>query len=488
MTFIDLFQDLPARDLPPGSATGVTADTRQVAKGCVFVAQRGLTTDSHDLLDQAVEAGASVLVVDSAWLARSDRTFAVPVVPVTDTRDTLALLAARHHGNPSQHLALIGVTGTNGKTTTTHLIEAILEEAGRTCGLIGTLGVRHAGNALPTRHTTPTATELQAILARMAGQHVDTVVMEVSSHALDQARVAHTRFRVGVFTNLTQDHLDYHGTMQAYEDAKALLFERLGPGASAVVNLDDPAGERMASRTRARVTTTSIDHPGAHLRALDLVLHPGGSSWILAEGQTRIPVTMQLRGRFNVQNALSAIGAVRTLGIDLETCARALARFRGVPGRLEVVSTPQTPFSVYVDYAHTPDGLENILRTVRAFTPGQIHLVFGCGGDRDAVKRPLMGRIADGLADTVVVTNDNPRHESPEEIVRQVTAGFTREHAVRLDRTEAIGLALGRARPLDAVVIAGKGHETTQTIGDAVLRHDDREVVRRMLDEKGWQG
>ncbi len=488
MTFIELFQDLPASDLPPGSATGVTADTRQIIQGGVFVAQRGLNTDSHDLLDQAVEAGAVVLVVEAAWLERTQRTFPVAVVPVADTRDALALLAARHHGHPSQHLSLIGVTGTNGKTTTTHLIEAILEEAGRTCGLIGTLGVRHAGNVLPTRHTTPTATELQGILARMTTQHVETVVMEVSSHALDQARVAHTRFRVGVFTNLTQDHLDYHGTLEAYEAAKALLFERLGPGASAVVNLDDPAGERMASRTRARVTTTAIDHAGAHLRALDPVLHPGGSSWILAEGQSRVPVTMQLRGRFNIQNALCAVGAVRALGVDLETCASALARFRGVPGRLEVVSSPQTPFSVYVDYAHTPDGLENILKTVRAFTPGRIHLVFGCGGDRDMVKRPLMGRIADALSDTVVLTNDNPRHEAPEEIARHVAAGFARDHRVLLDRTDAIRYALDLARPLDAVIIAGKGHETTQTIGDRIVRHDDREVVRQVLDERGWMG
>ena len=482
----DLLQDLTVTGTVSGSVMGVTADTRQIEPGWLFVAQKGLTTDSHGLLDQAIASGACALVVEDDWFAQAGRTFPVPVASVNDTRDVLALLAARFHGQPSQRLALIGVTGTNGKTTTTHLVEAILEEAGRSCGLIGTLGSRHRGRAIPTRHTTPTAPELQALLARMTDQKVETVVMEVSSHALDQSRVAHTRFRVGVFTNLTQDHLDYHDTMENYEAAKALLFERLGPGASAVVNLDDPAGERMARRTRARVTTYAIERPDADLRALDLALHPGGSNWTLAEGQDRIPVTLQLRGRFNVQNALAAIGAVRTLGVDLETCARALARFRGVPGRLEVVSSPRTPFSVYVDYAHTPDGLENILRTVRAFTPGQLHLVFGCGGDRDAAKRPLMGQIASELADTVIVTNDNPRHEDPMAIADQVTATMSRSHEVILDRTAAIRHAMDRARALDAVIIAGKGHETIQTVGDAELRHDDREVVRMLLQEKGW--
>jgi UDP-N-acetylmuramoyl-L-alanyl-D-glutamate--2,6-diaminopimelate ligase len=466
----------PARGVP---VTGLSYDTRTVQPGNVFVALKGTRQDSHDRLDEAIAKGASAVVVDEAWL-RDHPAPAVPTAAVPDTRQALALLAARFHGHPSRDLTVIGVTGTNGKTTTTHLIEAILQGAGRTTGLIGTLGSRFAGGKVETGYTTPQAPELQALFAQMQRVGVEAAVMEVSSIALDQGRVAQTAFDVGVFTNLTVDHLDYHGTMEAYAAAKALLFEQLPATGTAVLNRDDPACDRFLVGPARKLTYSATGQP-ADLMAHDLYLHAGGSRWCLVTPEGSAEVVMRLPGSFNVSNALAAAGVGMALGLSPEAIARGLNQVGGVPGRVEVVTDPNHPFTVLVDYAHTPDGLENVLKTARAFTRNRLIVVFGCGGDRDATKRPEMGRIASTLADEVFLTSDNPRSEDPLAIMGAVQAGMTRDGVAIADRAAAIRAAIDRARPGDVVVIAGKGHETTQTIGTQVLPFDDRQVARSYL-------
>lgn len=467
-----------------GTASGVAYDSRRVEPGSVFVALKGARVDAHDRLDEVIARGAAAVVVDQAWLQRHGGDLGLPTFPVSEGRQVLAQLADRFYRHPSGALSLVGVTGTNGKTTTTHLIEAILQEAGETTGLIGTLGSRYSGGTIETGHTTPQALELQAILAQMKKAGVSAVVMEVSSHALDQARVAHTAFRVGVYTNLTVDHLDYHLTMEAYGAAKAKLFEGLPPEGRAIINLDDPASDRFIAASAAPVTTYSTSRPDADLHATDLAMHPGGSHFTLVTRAGSTPVSLRLPGLFNVSNALAAAGAALALGVELPVIARGLGRMRGVPGRVEVVTTPDCPFTVLVDYAHTPDGLENVLTTARAFTRGELFVVFGCGGDRDTTKRPQMGEIASRLADRVFLTSDNPRSEDPHEIMRQVASGLRGPHEAHVDRAEAIQRAIAAARAQDVVVIAGKGHETYQILGDRTLAFDDREVARAAIQAK----
>ncbi len=477
------FREASGRPLS-GEAAGVAYDSRRVEPGAVFVALKGARVDAHDRLDEVIAKGASAVVVDAAWYARAGRDLGLPTFPVSDGRQVLAQLADRFFGHPSGALAVVGVTGTNGKTTTTHLIEAILQDAGQTTGLIGTLGSRFSGGTIETGHTTPQALELQGIFAQMRRAGVQSVVMEVSSHALDQARVACTSFKVGVFTNLTVDHLDYHGTMEAYGAAKAKLFEGLPPEGRAVINRDDPESERFIQASAAPVLTYSAMGQPADVHAEALDMHPGGSNFTLVTPAGSVPVSLRLPGLFNVSNALAAAGAALALGVDLPSIARGLGRMRGVPGRVEVVTTPDNPFTVLVDYAHTPDGLENVLKTARAFTRGELIVVFGCGGDRDATKRPQMGAIASNLADRVFLTSDNPRSEDPQEIMRQVAAGITGPFEAVVDRAEAIRRAIEAAKPQDVVVIAGKGHETYQIIGDRTLPFDDREVARAAIQTR----
>ncbi len=476
----------------PGSldVTGIAYDSRRVQSGDIFVALKGLTTDGHDHLDQAIAQGARALLVDVGWKGAS-RDFGVPVFHATDTREALAWLAAEHYGHPSRAMEVIGVTGTNGKTTTTHIIEAILQEAGRSTGLIGTLGGRYqeggASQTLETGHTTPQALELQGLFARMKRGGVNAVVMEVSSHALDQLRVAHTDFDAAAFTNLTQDHLDYHQTMEAYAKAKAKLFGMIDPSSGfrgVAVNLDDPAGETMGKQARVPVLGYSASGHPAELRAEDLQLTAVGSRWKVVTPFGEQGVTLRLPGHFNVSNALAAIGCALGLGIPLATCVAGLERMRGVPGRVELVTGPEDPFSVLVDYAHTPDGLSNILKTARAFTRNRLILVFGCGGDRDKGKRSQMGEIAGRLADGVFLTSDNPRTEDPQAILSEVATGITGAFTMEADREKAISLAIAEARAGDVVVVAGKGHETYQIFADRTVHFDDREVARAALAKR----
>jgi len=464
----------------------VVHDTRAVIPGALYCCVRGSRADGHDLAAAAVAAGAAALVVDHVL------SLAVPQVVVPDVRRAMGPLAAAFWGNPSHDLILVGVTGTSGKTTVTHLLCPVLRASGApTCAIIGTLsGAR----------TTPEATDLQALLAAerdrgSSGAGVDrepvagrgAVAMEVSSHGLALHRVDGTRFAVAVFTNLSQDHLDFHHTMDEYFEAKAALFTPAFTD-RAVICSDDPRGRELLARLggpRSGVTATAYSLGDAE----DLTLSPAGASFRW-RGE---PVRLALAGRFNVTNALAAAAAAEALGIGPAVVARGLSAAAPVPGRFEAVDGGRR-FTVLVDYAHKPDALEQALRAARELVAagGRLRVVFGCGGDRDAAKRPLMGEVATRLADDVILTSDNPRSEDPQAIIDDIRAGIPpgagATVAVEPDRRDAIGRAVADARPGDVVVLAGKGHETTQTAGDTVRPFDDREVARAALAAVGARG
>lgn len=472
---------------PDTAVAGLAADSRRVEPGQLFVCLTGYRTDGHDYAAQAVERGAAALV------ATRELPLPVPQLIVPDTRHALAVLADAYYGRPSRRLRPIGVTGTNGKTTTTFLIERILQDAGIPTGVIGTIEARYPGKARPMSGTTPDALELQRLLREMADAGTERCVMEVSSHALEQGRVKGTRFRTAVFTNLTQDHLDFHGTMEAYADAKGLFFSRLGnafeddPGLRtyAVLNADDPASEKFARLTAAEVVTYGIERD-AHVRATNIAITARGTSFTAETFRGAVPVQLRLVGKFNVYNALAALAAAMCEGIAPERAAASLAGVAGVAGRVEAVDEGQ-PFAVIVDYAHTPDGLDNVLRTVKELAEGKVICVFGCGGDRDRTKRPVMGRIAAAYADRVIVTSDNPRSEDPLAIMRDIEAGLKEagtapdRYVMEPDRRAAIQIAVEMASPGDVVLIAGKGHETYQIIGGVTHDFDDRLAARAAL-------
>jgi UDP-N-acetylmuramoyl-L-alanyl-D-glutamate--2,6-diaminopimelate ligase len=441
----------------------VTQDSESAGPGALFCCVPGGRVDGHDFAPRAVAAGAAALLCQRFVDVGAE----VPQVLVDDVRPAMARVAAALYDHPSRRLAVVGVTGTNGKTTTTHLLRAVLEADGRRAAVIGTLS---------QARTTPPAPELQGHLAELAGAGCDAVAMEVSSHALVQHRVDAVHFAVAVFTNLSQDHLDYHGTMEDYFEAKAALFDPDRADA-AVVNADDPWGRRLLAGARLPTRPFSL------AEAADLRLDRAGSTFRW-EGE---PVRLRIPGPANVANALAAAAAARELGVDAAAVGRGLSGAAAVPGRNEPVDRGQ-PFTVLVDYAHTPDGLEQSLAGARATAgPGRLLVVFGCGGDRDRAKRPLMGEVATRLADVAVLTSDNPRDEDPAAILDQVRAGVARPEAlvVEPDRRAAIALALGQARPDDVVVIAGKGHETTQVVGSQVIPFDDRAVAAYILEERG---
>lgn len=439
------------------AVTGVAHDSRAVTAGDLFCCVRGEHTDGHDHAPDAVAAGAVALLCERALGVD------VPQVVVPDVRAAMGPAAAAVHGHPAERLVVIGVTGTNGKTTTVHLLRSILEHAGRRSAVIGTLtGTR----------TTPEAPELQRRFADLLAEGIEAVAMEVSSHALALHRVDGTRFRVAVFTNLSADHLDFHRTMAEYFQAKARLFTPELADA-AVVNTDDPQGRLLRDAAVIPTRGFSLDE----VDDLEVGRTASRFTW---RGQR---VSLPLGGRFNVANALAAAEAAITLGIEPAVAAEGLAAAGPVPGRFEAVDAGQA-FDVIVDYAHTPDGLERLLDTARELVGGgRVLVVFGCGGDRDTAKRPLMGEVAGRLADRVVLTSDNPRTEDPAAIISQVRSGFDDDRNLRVEpnRRRAIALALDEAVPGDIVVIAGKGHETTQTVGDATVAFDDRAVARELL-------
>lgn len=467
--------------------TGIANHSRRVSPGDLFVCISGIPgyqEDRHPYANDAVLAGAAAVVAERRIEVN------LPLILVKDSRHALAVLAAHFNEYPSDKLKLIGVTGTNGKTTTAHMIEAILRYAGNKTGLMGNIGTKIGDTLFETDINTQEPPSLQANLRRMVDAECEYAVMEVTSQGLDAGRVLGCDFRTAVFTNVTQDHLDYHGTMDNYIAAKGLFFSRLGNGYSddpdvrkfAVLNADDPASAVFQKLTAAHVLTYGIEAE-ADVRAENVQLSARGTSFRLVTYQGTIEMRIGMVGTFNVYNALAAITAALAEGLSLETIRDGLVSLPGVPGRLEIVDEGQ-PYLVLVDYAHTPDGLDNMLRAIKAFAEHRIITVFGCGGDRDRTKRPIMGGIAAEFSDYVIVTSDNPRSEDTARILSDIEVGLREKHypveryVMMPDRAAAIEHAVALANPGDVVVIAGKGHETHQISKDGTAHFDDREVAR----------
>ena len=491
---------LQVPDLGTAAALDVSSvayDSRTVTPGAVFVALQGTRQDGARYAAQAIGRGAIAVVADRA----PEETPSVPWIVAEHGRVALAALAAAYYRHPSESLLLVGVTGTNGKTTSTYLLEGVFEAQGWTSGRIGTTGYRVGRDERPSARTTPEAPDLQALLREMVDLGCQACAMEVSSHALDLERVAFSRFGAAIFTNLTRDHLDYHGDMEAYFAAKRRLFDMLPSEAPAAINVDDPRGERLVGSV-ARPVTYALTRQ-ADVSPISLSLSLRGIDAELRTPAGTMRLLTPLPGRPNAYNALGVVAACVGLGIPLDAIAHGLEHIASVPGRFEVVSAEADDIAVIVDYAHTDDALKNLLETARALAPQRIVTVFGCGGDRDKSKRPLMGAVAARLSDLVILTSDNPRSEDPAAIIEDIKRGLVppdrpTRHAGQavaavqttpwrsiVDREEAITRAIVDAQPGDLVIIAGKGHETTQTIGDRVLPFDDGKVARGALRRRG---
>src|SRR5213594_1996420 len=462
----------------------IAYDSRRVQRNGMFVALRGEKSDGHQFIGQAIEKGASVIVAEREG-SHPRATFLV----VENTRAALADLSAAFYHYPARKLKLAAVTGTNGKTTTTFLTKHICEAAGLRCGLIGRVRYEIGERVLPAIRTTPESLDLVELLAQIRDAGCRAAAMEVSSHALAQDRTRGLEWNVAVFTNLTQDHLDFHGTMMSYFDAKAKLFTQLGsqrekPKPVAIVNIDDRHGEQLLDKIDKRVAVVTYGMSArADFRASNYRVEFSGTSYQLdAHGKSYL-VRLPLIGRFNVANSVAALAAANALGINLRTAVFSLAKSPQVPGRLELVPAKRH-FPVFVDYAHTPDALGNVLKTLRELEPHRLIAVFGCGGERDRQKRPLMAEMADRLADYSIITSDNPRKEDPNAIVAEIEKGFRSDRYEKMvDRTQAIDRAVALARPRDIVLIAGKGHENYQEFGDYTIPFDDIQVARRAIED-----
>lgn len=468
---------------------GITYDSRRITPGMVFVAIPGRHADGHDFISVAIDRGAAAVISERNGFTSQRATR----IKVADAREALAQASAAFYGHPSRKLQMIAVTGTNGKTTVSFMIKHMLEKAGIRTGLIGTVRYEIGERLIPAHRTTPEALDVQNMLAQMVRADCQACVMEVSSHALDQKRVQGIDFDVAIFTNLTQDHLDYHGTMEQYFQAKKKLFDGLSRGAkpgAAVINVDDSYGARLNAETDAEIQLTYGIGESAKVRATGLQLGPESTRLVIEAPGGRIPCVLQLIGRHNIYNALAAAGAGVAMKVDFSTIGAALESLPSVPGRLERISCGQ-PFGVFVDYAHTDDALCNVLKTVREITRGRVLLCFGCGGNRDVGKRAKMGRVAAELADLTLVTTDNPRRENPAMIAAQIEQGYraVREDGCRveLDRRRALDEIIGAAAAGDVVLVAGKGHETYQEFEDTVIPFDDRIYVREALENRGYK-
>lgn len=465
-------------------------DSRKVGRGDMFVAIKGVAADGHKFIDNAVAGGAKVVVVeDDAALPDSYFMHAgVVKIVVGDSRKALAKISANFFDNPSHKLKLIGVTGTNGKTSTTHLIKSILEANGEKVGLIGTIEYKIGDEVIPSTHTTPESLELNGLLATMVQRGCSSAVMEVSSHSLALNRVYALKFAAAAFTNLTQDHLDFHQTMDEYFDAKKILFDGLRSDASAVTNWDDSYGQKIIADTKGKTVSYSIDGSG-DVNATSVNVGLMGTKFTITYQNSAQQVESTLIGRFNVQNILAAYATGTALGVDKNIITQGIRVLKSVRGRFEQIASPNGWITV-IDYAHTPDALENCLSAIRAIVPnenrGRIITMFGCGGNRDKGKRPKMGRIATELSDITILTSDNPRFENPEQIIEEVKIGCIPGKTVYVepDRRKAITLALGMAKRDDVVLIAGKGHESYQVIGDKKIHLDDREEVESFIRTK----
>jgi UDP-N-acetylmuramoyl-L-alanyl-D-glutamate--2,6-diaminopimelate ligase len=461
--------------------TGIETDSRKVEAGNLFIALRGFTVDGHQYVHTAIENGAAAVLVEEPV----DVT--VPTVRVPDTRRAMGYLANAFYQFPSRQLKLIGITGTNGKTTTSHLIEQILKSVGRETGIIGTIGVKIKDKIIPARNTTPDVVDLQKSLRFMVDEGAAYTVMEVSSHALHMGRTRGSHYHIAVFTNLTQDHLDYHETMEQYREAKGLLFSQLGNDYTdrreksqvAVLNLDDAASSYFTTITPAQVITYGMDKQ-ADVRAVNVSHRVDGVSFELQTYQGNVQIRLPLFGTFNVYNSLAAVAVALVEGISLAKIKQALESLEGVDGRFESVQAGQD-YTVLVDYAHTPDSLQNVLTTAKSFAKGKVICVVGCGGDRDRGKRPLMARIAAEISDYAVITSDNPRTEEPKAIIADMVEGIStalsQSYTTIEDRKAAIEHAVQQAKSGDVVLIAGKGHETYQEINGVRYPFDDRKIA-----------
>ncbi len=467
--------------------TGIEHDSRKAETGTLFVCIKGVHVDGHKFISQAVNAGAKAILTTRETV---EVPAGVAILRVPDLNKALDTIVPYFHDYPARSMRIIGITGTNGKTTTSYITRAILRAAGYRVGLIGTIQIMIEDEVYPIHNTTPDVVELQHTLAIMRDQGMDYVVMEVSSHALDQDRVAGIEFDTAVFTNLTQDHLDYHKTLENYMLAKAKLFDKVSEagvmnGKTAVVNIDDAAGKVMLEHAKCRHITYAIDKK-ADLRATAInVLASGANFTLNNEAFGKMPLKLHITGIFNVYNVMSAVGAALAENIESAVIAKVLQEFTSVPGRFELVKAGQD-FSIIVDYAHTPDGVENVLKTARKIAKKKIIAVFGCGGDRDRTKRPIMGRLAAELADVVIATSDNPRSEDPEFILNEVEIGVkekigNKQHEKIVDRRQAIFRAVALAQTDDIVVILGKGHENYQILKDKTIHFDDKEVAREAV-------
>src|SRR6266581_3146883 len=482
-----LLAAIPVREIigPVDRAVeSIAYDSRRVQRDGMFVALRGEKSDGHDFIGQAVEKGAAVIVAE-----RAEKHPRATCVVVENTRRALADLSARFFNFPTRKLKLAAVTGTNGKTTTTFLIKYICEKAGTRCGLLGTVRYEIGERVLPAARTTPESLDLQELLAQIANAGCRAAAMEVSSHALAQERTRGIEWDVAVFTNLTQDHLDYHGTMEKYFEAKVKLFKQLPlqqkkKKPAAIINIDDRYGRQLIEKIDKKVSAVTFGMGSrADFRASNYRMEFGGTSYQLdARGKSYL-VRVPLIGRFNVANSLAALAAANALGIGLREAVLSLAKSPQVPGRLEIVPAKRQ-FQVFVDYAHTPDALLNVLKTLRELEPRRLVVVFGCGGNRDRQKRPLMAEVVERNADYAIVTSDNPRREDPAAIIADTEKGFRLHHYEKIvDRAEAIARAVELAHPRDIVLIAGKGHEAYQEFADRTVPFDDIQVARRAIED-----
>ena len=468
--------------------SGLSYDSRKVTPGCGFVCVEGFKTDGHKYIPFALEQGAAAVIAQRPVEVPGG----IPLVIVRDTRKALALMSAAMADYPSRKLTMVGVTGTNGKTTTTYLIECIFKEEGYKVGLIGTIINKIGEKVLPVTNTTPESLDLQMLLKEMVDSGITHAVMEVSSHALELGRTEGVEFDSAVFTNITQDHLDFHGSMENYLEAKKKLFTGLdrNKGKQApkygMINVDDPSARSIIEVTKGRVLTYGVKND-CDIRAFNISLRADRAAFDVTTPKGDLYLEIHLPGMFNVYNSLAALSVGVSQGIGLDSIKAALESVKGVPGRMEKVSEGQD-FTVLVDYAHTPDGLENIIRSAREFAAGRVITVFGCGGDRDRTKRPVMGEISARLSDYSVLTSDNPRTEEPLFIISQIEEGVRKaadrsKYSIIPDRREAIGSAIKMAEAGDVILIAGKGHETYQIVNDKVNHFDDREVAREMLQK-----
>ena len=464
---------------PDTEVNAVQYDSRKVGRGDLFVCITGFQTDGHKYAKSAIEKGASVIVAEH--MAEGMENSGAAIVITENTRKALALISAAYYDNPSEKINVIGVTGTNGKTTTTYLIKTILDSLGYKTGVIGTIGNMIGKRTLHADRTTPESLELQELFSEMSGEGVSFAVMEVSSHSLALDRVTGVKYSTAIFTNLTQDHLDYHKTMENYMKAKGILFSM---AEKAVINIDDAAGAYMRSVAKGLVMTTGIESESADLRAENISVTAEGVSYTLDYEGRQYPVKLNIPGRFSIYNSLGAIGACLLNDIKMEDILKGLSLNEGVPGRFQSVPN-NLGITAIVDYAHTPDGLENILETAHEFAKGKIITVFGCGGDRDRTKRPIMAEIVGKLSDFAIITSDNPRTENPASILDDVEVGMIPTkcpyHKI-VDRREAINEAIRMARKDDVVIIAGKGHEDYQIFADKTIHFDDVEEVKKAFE------